>query len=285
MLYDRSYMKTPKEVFARSFTDSLIFSLIGFFLVHAIASLISDAKFINNFFAFSLDNFISGFIWTPFTYALLHDGPFHLIVNLLGLHFIGRPVETILGKSKYKLFCLSSVLLGLLVWTPFNAHDQYIVGSSAIVLSALCFFCLNRPNEPITLLLFFILPAKIKPKWVLLGTLLLEIYGFFTVELYGFGAIAHSAHLGGMFCGLLFFLFHTGRFYFPFRIRFTKQAQPNRTHLQKSYNSKYRVNFGSTDSIKKETDRILDKINSMGFGSLTTDEKETLEKAKKLLDK
>lgn len=285
MLYDRSYMKTPKEVFARSFTDSLIFSLIGFFLVHAIASLISETKFINNLFAFSFDNFIGGFIWTPFTYALLHDGPFHLIVNLLGLHFIGRPVELILGKSKYKLFCLSSVLLGLLVWIPFNTHDQYIVGSSSIVLSALCFFCLNRPNEPITLLLFFILPAKIKPKWVLLGTFLLEIYGFFTVELYGFGAIAHSAHLGGMLCGLLFFLFHTGRFYFPFRIRLTTQAQSNRTHLQKSYNSKYRVNFGSSDSIKKETDRILDKINSMGFGSLTSHEKETLEKAKKLLDK
>ena len=35
----------------------------------------------------------------------------------------------------------------------------------------------------------------------------------------------------------------------------------------------------------EETDRILDKINSKGFGSLTIEEKETLEKAKKLLDK
>ena len=48
---------------------------------------------------------------------------------------------------------------------------------------------------------------------------------------------------------------------------------------------KFRVNFGESPSIKEETDRILDKINEKGFGSLTDSEKETLEKAKKLLGK
>ena len=77
--------------------------------------------------------------------------------------------------------------------------------------------------------------------------------------------------------------------FFPFRFKFTRSgigsSQPGHNrHLFKKA-KKFRVNFGESASIKEETDRILDKINEKGFGSLTDSEKETLEKAKKLLGK
>jgi hypothetical protein len=46
----------------------------------------------------------------------------------------------------------------------------------------------------------------------------------------------------------------------------------------------YTVNtHGSKDHLQKEVDRILDKINDHGFGSLTMEEKRTLDQAKDVL--
>ncbi|MEK9772933.1 MAG: rhomboid family intramembrane serine protease [Opitutae bacterium] len=279
-------MKTPGNLLNRSLCDLLIIILITSFVFQAILSLLNSPQLINQIFAFGLNNFFNGYLWTPITYGFIHDGPLHLLANLIGIHFIGRPVEYLLGRKKFQTFCICSLLFGLLAWLPANASShQYIVGSSAIVLGALCIFCLSRPNQPITLLLFFILPLTIKPKWVLWGTLGLELYGFATVELSGYGGIAHSAHLGGMLCGLLFYLSIVGSLNLPFRFKFT--TLPPQTNFPKSEkpHSKFHVNFKNTTTIQEETDKILDKINEKGFGSLTDQEKETLEKAKKLLDK
>ena len=290
MLYDRTYMQSPRELFKRSFCDQLIIYLISCFVLQAVLSLFFGAQLINELIGFSYNNLIKGYLWTFITYASAHDGPLHLILNLLGIHFIGRPVEEFIGNRKFKYLVLSSVLFGAIIWVFFNNSGyQYLVGSSAIVLACLCTFCLLQPNHPITLLLFFILPVRIKPKWVLLGTLGLEIYGFINSEILGNGMIAHSAHLGGMVCGAVIYLVVQGKLVFPFRFTFNRSAkgssQSGHNHHLFKKAKKFRVNFGESVSIKEETDRILDKINEKGFGSLTDSEKETLEKAKKLLGK
>ena len=290
MLYDRTYMQSPRELFKRSFCDQLIIYLISCFVLQAVLSLYFGAQLINELIGFGYNNLIKGYLWTFITYASAHDSPLHLILNLLGIHFIGRPVEEIIGNRKFKYLVLSSVLFGAIIWVSFNNSGyQYLVGSSAIVLACLCTFCLLQPNHPITLLLFFILPVRIKPKWVLLGTLGLEIYGFVNSEILGNGMIAHSAHLGGMACGAVIYLVVQGKLVFPFRFTFSRSlkgsSQSGHNHNLFKKTKKFRVNFGESVSIKEETDRILDKINEKGFGSLTDSEKETLEKAKKLLGK
>ena len=45
------------------------------------------------------------------------------------------------------------------------------------------------------------------------------------------------------------------------------------------------MDFDSHQSIQQEVDRILDKINSEGFGALNQKEKSILEKAKNFLKK
>ena len=65
----------------------------------------------------------------------------------------------------------------------------------------------------------------------------------------------------------------------PFKFTFKHSNEQSLSKMSSKTN--YRVNFGDS-SLKAETDRILDKINDKGFGSLTVAEKETLEKAKKL---
>jgi membrane associated rhomboid family serine protease len=283
MLYDRTYMKSKHFINEKSVCDILIIVLISSFILQSVIDLFFYPSSVSKLFCFGFDNLRSGFLWTILTYGMIHDGLFHLLANLIGLHFISRQVERSLGTTSFIFFCVSSLISGLVLWTLFNfSNDSFIVGCSSLVLGSLTYFCLTRPDRPITLLLFFVLPLSLKPKIILLSTLGIELYGLIFNELTNRGGIAHSAHLGGMCAGLLFFYFNhkKSKFFMPFKFTFTKT---NRGPLTKrGYSSNYRVNFGTPSSLKDETDRILDKINDKGFGSLTAIEKETLEKAQKL---
>jgi hypothetical protein len=45
------------------------------------------------------------------------------------------------------------------------------------------------------------------------------------------------------------------------------------------------VNLSNRDDLRAEVDRILDKINSQGFGALTEEEKRKLDEAKDMLSR
>jgi len=47
----------------------------------------------------------------------------------------------------------------------------------------------------------------------------------------------------------------------------------------------FQVNLTHRDNLRAEVDRILDKINSRGFGALTAEEKRTLDEARDLLSR
>ena len=47
----------------------------------------------------------------------------------------------------------------------------------------------------------------------------------------------------------------------------------------------YSVNVGDRGHLRAEVDRILDKINSDGFGSLSADEKRVLDEARDLISR
>jgi len=157
------------------------------------------------------------------------------------------------------------------------------LGASAFVMACLTYFCLQKPNDPITFLLFFILPVKLKPKFLLMGVLGLELYGFLFGELQNSSSIAHSAHLGGMVVGLLYSHspFNLSRFpKFSFKFRGTQET------VNKSFRdeSKYTINKETDREVEIQIDKILDKINENGFGSLNDDEKRLLEKAQTLFN-
>jgi len=47
----------------------------------------------------------------------------------------------------------------------------------------------------------------------------------------------------------------------------------------------FKVNIGTRENLRAEVDRILDKINSKGFGALTAEEKRLLDEARDLLSR
>ena len=292
MLYDRPYMRAPNfGGRASSFVQSLLVLLIASFVLQAIVEAVGDIDANETFFswtAFTPDGFLSGKLWTLVSYACLHDGPWHLVLNLLAIFFMGRALEDDLGPKMMTWLTLAGAASGALLWFIFNIAGGGLVGASAIAMAFVTTFCLRRPEQPITLLLFFVIPCTLKPKWILWSLLGIETYGFLFSELNGSSGVAHSAHLGGMLAGLFFFGY----------VRPGGISSGKRPHLQKPSWLKiskqlgkpgapagYSVNLDDREMVEQEVDRILDKINEKGFGSLTEDEKRTLEKAKSFLGK
>ncbi len=300
MLYDRNYMRNPLKSGFNSVVDKLIIVLLVSFVIQSLMKLgnLSDATL--NYFSLSIDSLSNGYLWTLISYAFLHDSPLHLIGNLLGLHFIGRNVEILIGSQNFSWLCVLSAIAGGIIWIPFNNQPLIIdgrmiypalLGASAIVMACLTYFCLLRPNQEISILLFFILPVNLRPKYILMAVLGIELYGFVFGELQNSNVIAHSAHLGGMLVGAAVYQFLLKNYSFPyFKLKFSSKEKFFKSKSQTKPSPKFsrkdfKVDISNYDQLQTEVNRILDKINDFGFGSLTTKEKDTLEKAKSLLHK
>lgn len=280
MLYDRPYMKNRLQGRVQSLTDLIILILIFCFVLQSILKLLGGESALFSLVGLSGLNLTNGYIWTLFTYALLHEGIIHLLWNLLLIHFVSRKVEQYTFKSEFIILVAASVTSGSMFWILFNYNVGTLIGASAFAMGSLTHFCLKRPNEPMTFLLFFILPVTIKPKYLLLIFVSLEFYFFIFNELAGNSQIAHSAHLGGAFAGLLLSSKIFASINIPkFSFKFSKS--PKRANKEKKATYNYTLNKTSTN-YESEIDKILDKINEKGFGSLNQEEKELLEKAKNL---
>ena len=293
MLYDRPYMRSPSfGTGSGGFLKPLLIALIACFVlqsfVEALGSRVSNEIFFD-WTAFTPEGLLVGKIWTLATYAFLHEGAWHLVLNLLAIFFIGRALEADIGSTMMAWLALAGAVSGALLWFLFNMSGSALVGASAIAMSFLTTFCLRRPDQPITLLLFFVLPCTLKPKWILWGLLGIETYGFLFSELKGMGGVAHSAHLGGMLAGLFFFGYmkkgQFGRAVRRPRIQRPAWLKPSKPPRKVATPTGYSVNLDDRQIVQQEVDRILDKINDKGFGSLTVEEKRTLDKAKSHLGK
>ncbi|ADE55139.1 rhomboid family intramembrane serine protease [Coraliomargarita akajimensis] len=312
MLYDRPYMRQNEPAGNSRFGQRpayliLLFVTVGIFILQQLLNVLFPGAsgrgngFLTQWFALSGYGFQQFKLWTIWTYGFLHStqGFFHILGNMLGLFFIGRMIEPVLGKAKFVGLYFSGALLGGLAYLFFHFNDGFpVVGASAAVLALLSFFCLLQPERPITLLLFFVLPVTIKPKWLFWAVLVISALGAIAYELPSMlesghmtSPVAHSAHLGGMIAGILFYRYiYVGNglpFLFKQRSSGSAAEPPQwfKSRPKSTQNLNYRVNRDSRQDLQAEVDRILDKINSSGFGALTEAEKSTLERAKDILSK
>ena len=129
-------------------------------------------------------------------------------------------------------------------------------------------------------MLFFVLPVTLKPKWIAWAVTAIEVFGLLFTEIPGAGAIANSAHLGGIIAGYLFYFFvikHQGLS----QIRVTGGSFKTSLFKKNPLSpGKFKINISRDQNLKAQADEILDKINKEGFGSLTEKEKNILEQAK-----
>ena len=67
------------------------------------------------------------------TVALTHAGWMHLIFNMLALYSIGTPIEAFLGRLRYSLIFLGSLIAASLTSLYFGPHNIYAVGASGAI--------------------------------------------------------------------------------------------------------------------------------------------------------
>jgi membrane associated rhomboid family serine protease len=306
MLYDRPYMRYDPgkpEASKASMVTTLLVVTISVFVLQQVLQVFFPSSggrpntFLSDWFALSVQHFSQLKVWTLLSYGFLHSSgwasfffipiPFaHLIFNMLGLYFLGRPVEAMLGRSRFLALYLAAIVLGGVVFLVANFNGpNVVVGASAGVLSIVTVFCLLEPNRQ---LILFPIPIPVKSRWVLWGILAFSLFGL-SGEISGRpGIVAHSAHLGGMLAGFLYVQFvHRGNLSFGMggssRPAMELPDWFKRKQKPVARKMSYKVNRTDRGAVQREVDRILDKINQSGFASLTEHEKRTLDDAKDLL--
>lgn len=297
MLSDRSYMRDEYSRDSTKVLTWLISAIVaGFVLQFVFPRWFNAGDAMERLLGLTVGSIRTGKIWTLFTYSFLHStGPLlfiHIVSSILGLYFLGRVLEPMLGSRRFAWLYAAAVATGGATWlaTHWLNGGGPLIGASAGVAGLLMVFACFYPNQPITILLFFVLPVTLKPKHIALTLLAVDLFGFVFYEVMGaaspFGPLAHSAHLGGMLAGWVYYRYiHSANWKLggaredvelPSWLRRKNKAAPAPA---------YQVDVSKREDLRAEVDRILDKINSEGFGALTAEEKRLLDDARDLLSR
>ena len=227
MLSDRDYMRPPARQWKLSATIVLVvINIIAFLLQRTLLpkELILTPKPNGlGYLALSLSGMQHGFFWQLLTYQFLHGGWPHLLLNCWALFVFGRGVEWAVGKTRFLILYFSGGIIGGLfqvfaAWLWPHYFDDASVGASAGIFGVVASFAMLFPDQQLIMLLFFVIPIKLRAKSLLWVELVLTALGisFPNSRLEGLLGlhVAHFAHLGGILTGLAF-----SRFYFLKRLR------------------------------------------------------------------
>jgi hypothetical protein len=165
-----------------------------------------------------------------------------------------------------------------------------VVGASAGVFGLVAAFATRAPDQPITLLVFFILPVTFRARALLIIEGCIALAGvvgpLLPHPVFG-GNIAHGAHLGGMLTGIAWIRWGMmPRPSFNFWRPLMRRAQPRRESargpLRRVSRSAGRKaeELPPAEFISREVDPILEKISARGIHSLTERERQILEAAR-----
>ena len=157
------------------------------------------------YLALNREGLAEGGWWLLVTHAFLHANLLHLVVNIVALWFTGPLLEELLGPLRYLLLYLGGAVFGGILQTLATPGSVDLVGASGSVCALLVGFGTLFPNLQITVLIFFVIPVKMKAStlgWlVILGSLFFWLLG---IE----RQIGHLAHLGGGVAGFVICLFY-----------------------------------------------------------------------------
>lgn len=209
--------------------------------------------------------FAAGQIWQLVTYMFLHGGLFHLLFNMLALFMFGSEIERTWGTREFvKYYFFTGVGAGLTHWAVSMNSSIPTIGASGAIFGILLAFGMLFPNRPI--LLYFILPIPAK--------YLVILFGFIEVVAVAGGGrgdgIARFAHLGGLLFGFLYM--KSERLTYPLRRWYGGRRRKLKLATEAIQDKRRQTE-------REEIDAILDKISREGMGSLTRQEKKTLEEA------
>lgn len=288
MLSDRSYMGGAYPRKPTSVVIWLISALLATFVLELVLLspwLGASGPALVNLLPLTIGSLQAWHLWTLLTHGLLHStaNPLHVLFTVITLGFIGRELEPQLGGRKFLLLFLGAILLGALAWSAVNwKHGGAHIGPGAGLLGLFIVLAGLAPQLEMGL---FLLPVTFRLRYLVYLVLALDVFGLLFYEILGATpplGLTPSAHLGGMLAGWLYLRFvHGGQDWNLTVPAWLRRRRP----AQRETRPATAVSGRATPQLRAEVDRILDKINSQGFGALSADEKRVLDKAKDLLNR
>lgn len=206
-----------------------------------------------------------GWIWQVFTYMFLHGGVLHLAWNMFLFWMFSGDLENDWGSRKFLKYYLICGLGGGILTLAFPmTWGVSTIGASAAVIGMLVAYGVSYPERWITLLIFFVIPVRVKAKHLALGFFLVEFLHCLSGTRDGIG---HFAHVGGAVAGFILLKYIWGIPYYAPRSYDRPQGwltpmilfQRLRSHLWRSRKERE----------EEELDRILAKISAQGMESLS----------------
>ncbi len=286
MLSERDYMSARQDNSPYSCFRLLLLIIPAIYVLQVMEGFFFKSNGIEYFGALSGNNIRDLYLWTLFSYGFLHNDFYHILFNLLGFYFLGKGIIAWLNQSKFLILYLGGILIGGVFWLTFNLSASPatpLLGASAGVSAMLIFFCCIFAQRPVS---FLFIPIFIPARFIGWGFFIITLFFFFhgldsSLQEQG-NRIAHAAHLGGIVWGYFFYkvIYPAPLLAWLGRNRRPRAKRPARTAANTYH---YKVNIDSRDDLKQEVDRILDKINTLGFGALTDAEKRTLDQARDIL--
>lgn len=275
-LYDRDYTQTDYEPQYRSGPYArmsmpkitpvvkwlLIINVAVFLLTFLIPQL--GALIFQWFSVFPVTLGMTLQLWRQITYQFLHDGPWHVGMNMLVLYFFGPMLERHWGSKKFLTFYLICGAMGGLLY-PFLVHVGWLapaplVGASGSILGMLAAGGILFPNMMVYVL--GIIPVKLRILAIIFAAI--SIISLLRPDRFE-NAGGQAAHLGGMVAGAVYVFSQSWRD--KFRLKLRSGAWEKKMAAQRN--------------LQIEVDRILEKVHSGGIQSLTMKEKRILRQATK----
>jgi membrane associated rhomboid family serine protease len=226
--------------------------------------------FTTEFFGLSREGISKGYYWQFLTYMFLHGNLLHILANMLGLYFAGRQIEAILGRFHLLGIYFLGGFAGGVLQMAFSSG--VLIGASVGVMATVLAFTTILPELEVTALIFFIIPLRVRAKylgWGLAGAsaafLLLNTLGIPI-----FGGWGHAAHLGGCLVGWGYIK----------QLGYGNPLRVQRYIFEKRQRDARFERMPPGQFISEEIDPILEKISREGIHSLTRREKKILERGR-----
>jgi membrane associated rhomboid family serine protease len=255
---------------------------LAIYLLDLVLESLYGSKVLRSLGVFAIQSAIyEGRIWEFITFQFLHGNVIHLLFNCMGIFFFGPWLERWWGSLKFMAFYLACGIGGALFFTllvfigllPGDGLQSGLVGASAGIYGILIGVAFIAPDIRVALLFP---PVELSMRQMAMALLAFSVgiifLGYVKIDFLGLGGNegGEAGHLGGAAFGFLLMKF-------PQLLGGGGKAAPA---AQRRRKPKPLPKLRPRSEIEKEqdtaVDRILDKISSHGFQSLTQEEKDLL---------
>jgi membrane associated rhomboid family serine protease len=247
----------------------VLLSLVGLnlavFAVQVLAESLSPG-FVRAYLGISNSGVREAYSWQFLTAMFLHDGPWHLVGDLLILYLLGRDLETILGQRHFLYLFLAGAVGGELGHLFLMPVDSVLLAGSGGVAAVVFAYAVVLPELELTSS-FLLLPVRLKAKHLGYGALALA---FVLLAVDRAPLVCHSALLGGCAAGWLYA--HLLGFGHPsFLQRLMQRRRENALRYEQ---------LTVEQLMSEEINPLLEKIAHRGLVSLTRNERRALLRAR-----